>query len=161
MEKVSNAATNLKGKEKRMSGFVNAMNYLDSIKVEDKDISDILKGLYNDICGCSVIGWDIFEIGSTTTNGVPVDAAIARYDFLHSTSNVSVINRRIDYCKSREDVIGKLMDLSLSYEILEARVVKDITHTKAVIDLLLSLDGDGKTNIDADVIQSIADLGSR
>lgn len=142
-----------------MNGIVNAWNYNASIKTENKEISDILESLCDDVRGCSVIGWDIFEIGSTTTNGVPVNPSIARHDFLHNSSNWSPVNNRIDYCKTSEDVVGRLMDLSLSYEMLEARIIKDNSHTKAVVSILISLSDDGMTNIDADVIQKIAELG--
>ena len=117
---------------------------LDSkLKVKMRRILDMVRG-------CSKVSWDLWEIGDK----FPPQMAI--WDFNQNCTNWTTANKRIEYCATKDEFISRMMVLSLAHEIVEMKLVKSMDGSHGIIMILFCGDGDGKTNIDADLIDYLA-----
>ena len=57
--------------------------------------------------------------------------------------------------------MDNMMGLSLAHEIVEMKLVKSMDGSHGIIMILVSPDGDGQTNIDADIIETLASVSKR
>ena len=100
--------------------------------------------------GCSKVSWDLWEIGDKFS------PQMAIWDFNENTTNWSIANRRVQYCSTKDDFMDSMMGLSLAHEIVEMKLVKSMDGSHGIIMILVCPDGDGQTNIDADMIGTLA-----
>lgn len=113
------------------------------LKVKMRRILDMVRG-------CSKVSWDLWEIGDK----FPPQMAI--WDFNNNITNWTTANRRVQFCSTKDEFMDRMMGLSLANEIVEMKLVKSMDGSHGIIMILVCPDGDGKTNIDADMIETIA-----
>ena len=107
---------------------------LDSkLKIKMRRILDMVRG-------CSKVSWDLWEIGDKFSSQMAI------LDF----------NQRVRFCSTKDEFMDNMMGLSLAHEIVEMKLVKSMDGSHGIIMILLCVDGDGKTNIDADLIDYLA-----
>ena len=119
---------------------------LDSkLKVKMRRILDMVRG-------CSKVSWDLWEIGDK----FPPQMAI--WDFRENLTNWSTANKRVQFCSTKDEFMDRMMGLSLANEIVEMKLVKSMDGSHGIIMILVCPDGDGQTNIDADMIEKLASV---
>ena len=119
---------------------------LDSkLKVKMKRILDMVRG-------CKIVSWDLWEIGDK----FPPQMAI--WDFRENLTNWTLANKRVKFCSNKDEFMDNMMGLSLAHEIVEMKLVKSMDGSHGIIMILFCPDGDGQTNIDADMIETLASV---
>ena len=119
---------------------------LDSkLKVKVKQILDKVKD-------CRIVSWDLWEIGDKFS------PQMAIWDFRENLTNWSLANRRVQFCSTKDEFMDSMMGLSLAHEIVEMKLVKSMDGSHGIIMILVCSDGDGQTNIDADMIDRLASI---
>ena len=108
------------------------------------------RGIMDAVRGCRKVSWDLWEIGDK----FPPQMAI--WDFNENLTNWTSANRRIQFCSTKDEFMDRMMGLSLAHEIVEMKLVKSMDGSHGIIMILVCPDGDGKTNIDADLIDYLA-----
>ena len=121
---------------------------LDSkLKVKLRRILDVVRG-------CSKVSWDLWEMSDK------VSPQMAILDFNENLTNWSGANNRVQFCSTKDEFMSEMMGLSLSHEIVEMKLVKSMDGSRGIIMILVCPDGDGHTNIDADLIDFLASASS-
>jgi hypothetical protein len=126
---------------------VSAMTLNQTLESSDR-LNDKVKQVLDEVNGLRV-SWDLWEMN----DGVNPNMAI--FDFMANSAS-AICNKRIQFCATPDEFMSEMMRLSLSHEILEMKVVKNISGSHGIIMILFCLDGDGQTNIDADLIDRLA-----
>ena len=119
---------------------------LDSkLKVKMRRILDMARG-------CRIVSWDLWEIGDKFS------PQMAIWDFRENCTNWTIANKRVQYCATKDEFMDRMMGLSLAHEIVEMKLVKSMDGSHGIIMILVCPDGDGQTNIDADIIETLASV---
>ena len=122
--------------------------------VLDTGLHNKIMGIMDAVRGCRKVSWDLWEIGDN------FNPQMAVRDFRENFTNWSIANRRVQYCSTKDEFASKMMGLSLAHEIVEMKAVKSMDGSHGIIMILFCVDGDGKTNIDADLIDLLASTSS-
>lgn len=109
-------------------------------------IREILDGVRN----CRLVSWDLWEMGNRFS------PQIAIYDFDNNNSNWSMANNRIKYCDNKDTFMSEMMGLSLAHDFVDIKLVKSKDGTHGIIQVLFCVNGEGTTNIDANLIDLLA-----
>ena len=131
-------------------GYIEHNPYVSTVM--DTSLHNKIRGIMDTVRDCRKVSWDLWEIGDT------FNPQMAVRDFRENCTNCSIANRRVQYCASKDEFASKMMGLSLAHEIVEMKVVKSMDGSHGIIMILVCPDGDGKTNIDADVIDFLASV---
>jgi hypothetical protein len=83
---------------------------------------------------------------------------MAIWDFNENVTNWSTANKRVKFCFTKDEFMDSMMGLSFAHEIVEMKLVKSMDGSHGIIMILVCPDGDGKTNIDADMIEYLASV---
>ncbi len=96
-------------------------------------------------CTCPIRAWDMCELG---------DDKDAISDFSKGIS----LGNFIANCKTWDEISSKLMDVSLTHDIVAFNVTKNHVHTWSILGIGLVKTTKDTSNIDADVIESIVEI---
>ena len=118
--------------------------------VYDSKLNAKIKNILDAVRKCNKVSWDLWEIGDK------FNPHMAILDFRENFTNWSIANRRVQYCATKDEFMDNMMGLSLAHEIVEMKLVKSMDGSHGIIMILVCPDGDGQTNIDADMIETIA-----
>lgn len=121
----------------------------------DYKLGGRVKQILDEVKDCRIVSWDLWEIGDK----FPPQMAI--WDFRENLTNWSTANKRVQFCSTKDEFMSEMMGLSLAHEIVEMKAVKSMDGSHGIIMILVCPDGDGQTNIDADVIESLASFSGR
>lgn len=128
--------------------YINHSPYVEIVL--DSKLKVKMRRILDMAMGCSKVSWDLWEIGDK----FPPQMAI--WDFNNNITNWTTANKRVQYCSTKDEFMDSMMGLSLAHEIVEMKLVKSMDGSHGIIMILVCPDGDGKTNIDADMIETIA-----
>ena len=128
--------------------YINHNSYVETVL--DSKLRVKMRRILDMARGCSKVSWDLWEIGDKFS------PQMAIWDFNENTTNWSIANRRVQYCSTKDDFMDSMMGLSLAHEIVEMKLVKSMDGSHGIIMILVCPDGDGQTNIDADMIGTLA-----
>lgn len=131
-----------------MPGYIEHNPYVGIVL--DASLHNKIRGILDAVRGCRKVSWDLWEIGDR------FNPQMAVWDFRENCTNWSIANRRVQYCGTKDEFVSEMMGLSLAHEIVEMKLVKSMDGSHGIIMILLCVDGDGKTNIDADLIDILA-----
>ena len=106
--------------------------------------------ILDEVRNCSLVSWDLWEMGSL------VSPQLAICDFNSNSSNFSTTNSRIKYCDNKDTFMSEMMGLSLAHDFVDIKLVKSRDGTHGIIQVLFCVNGEGTTNIDADLIDLLA-----
>jgi hypothetical protein len=106
--------------------------------------------ILDEVRNCSLVSWDLWEMGNL------VSPQVAIYDFDNNDSNRSIANNRIKYCDNKDTFMSEMMGLSLAHDFVDIKLVKSMDGTHGIIMVLFCVNGEGTTNIDADLIDLLA-----
>lgn len=112
------------------------------------DIWEKLNKVLHESLGCPIRAWDIWEIGQDK------DALL---EFQEGTRNLQLRNLRIAYCRSKDELCSKLMDVSLTHDIVAFNLTKNHGHTWSILGIGVVRTSNVESNIDADIVESIVD----
>ena len=105
--------------------------------------------ILDEVRNCRLVSWDLWEMGSL------VSPQLAICDF-NSNINFSTTNNRIKYCDNKDTFMSEMMGLSLAHYFVDIKLVKSRDGTHGIIMVLFCVNGEGTTNIDADLIDLLA-----
>lgn len=118
------------------------------LKVYGKfDIWEKLNKVLEEARDCPIRSWDIWEIGQDKD---------ALSEFQEGTRNLQLRNHRIAYCKSKDELCSKLMDVSLTHDIVAFNLTKNYGHTWSILGIGVIKTQNIESNIDADIVESIS-----
>ena len=109
--------------------------------------------ILDEVRNCSLVSWDLWEMGNL------VSPQLAICDF-NSNSRWSMTNNRIKYCDNKDTFMSEMMGLSLAHDFVDIKLVKSMDGTHGIIQVLFCVNGEGTTNIDADLIDLLASTSS-
>lgn len=116
----------------------------------DYKLGGRVKQILDEVKDCRIVSWDLWELGDHFS------VELAKWDFLNNSTNWTLANKRVQYCATKDEFMSEMMGLSLAHEIVEMKAVKSMDGSHGIIMILVCPDGDGHTNIDADLIESLA-----
>ena len=105
--------------------------------------------ILDEVRNCRLVSWDLWEMGNLSS------PQLAICDF-NSNSNFSTTNNRIKYCDNKDTFMSEMMGLSLAHDFVDIKLVKSRDGTHGIIMVLFCVNGEGTTNIDADLIDLLA-----
>lgn len=110
--------------------------------------------ILDEVRNCSLVSWDLWEMGNLLSPQYNI------WDFNKDRTNCSADNNRIKYCDNKETFMSEMMGLSLAHDVVDIKLVKSMDKTHGIIMVLFCINGEGKTNIDADLIDLLASATS-
>lgn len=110
--------------------------------------------ILDEVRNCSLVSWDLWEMGNLFSPGYNI------CEFNEDCTNCSVDNNRIKYCDNKDTFMSEMMGLSLAHDVVDIKLVKSMDKTHGIIMVLFCVNGDGQTNIDADLIDLLASASS-
>ncbi len=131
-----------------MPGYIEHNPYVGIVL--DTSLHNKIMGILDAVRGCRKVSWDLWEIGDKFS------PQMAIWDFNENLTNWTSANRRVQFCSTKDEFMDRMMGLSLAHEIVEMKLVKSMDGSHGIIMILVCPDGDGKTNIDADLIDYLA-----
>ena len=130
--------------------YINHNPYVDIVL--DSKLNVKMRRILDMVRDCSKISWDLWEIGDE----FPPQMAIR--EFNKNYPNWTTANKRVQYCSTKDEFMDRMMGLSLAHEIVEMKLVESMDGSHGIIMILVCPDGDGQTNIDADMIETLASV---
>ena len=119
----------------------------------DGELSAKTREILGEVRNCSIVSWDLWEMGNLFS------PQLAICDF-NSNSNWSMTNNRIKYCDNKDMFMSEMMGLSLAHDFVDIKLVKSMDGTHGIIQILFCVNGEGTTNIDADLIDLLSSTSS-
>lgn len=130
--------------------YINHSPYVEIVL--DSKLKVKMKRILDEVKDCRIVSWDLWEIGDK----FPPQMAIL--DFNNNITNWTLANMRVQFCSTKDEFMDRMMGLSLAHEIVEMKLVKSMDGSHGIIMILVCPDGDGQTNIDADMIETLASV---
>ena len=115
----------------------------------DGELNTKTRVILDEVRNCRLVSWDLWEMGNL------VSPQVAICDF-NGNSNYSETNNRIKYCDNTDTFMSEMMGLSLAHDLVDIKLVKSMDGTHGIIMVLFCVNGEGTTNIDADLIDLLA-----